>query len=474
METANPVIMWFRHNLRLTDNAALRAALRTKQPIIFVFIYDPEKTRSYGSASRWWLQNSLLSLANDIKRRGGRLHLFYGNTIETIEGICQETQADKIFSIQQFEPYEVDIENRLNEYCAKKYIELNLHSEYLLSEPKLAMNKAGQPYRVFTPFWRDRLGKIHLDKTRTAPRHLAGWSGQFSSSVQLKSLSLVSSKAKWADAFSQYWAPGEAGAQKAFKTFIKNALVGYKIKRDFPAESQTSRLSPYLHFGEISVSQVFNALKESLNQEDSACFLSEIGWREFSHHLLTHWPSMDKQALNTKFDPFPWKDDANHLKRWQQGQTGIPIVDAGMRELWETGWMHNRIRMVAASFLVKNLMIDWRWGEQWFWDTLVDANLANNTAGWQWVAGCGADAAPYFRIFNPVTQSQKFDPECHYLRKWVPEIAALPNKYIHAPWMAPQTILSEAGVELGRHYPFPIVDLKITRERALAAYKALP
>jgi deoxyribodipyrimidine photo-lyase len=354
-------------------------------------------------------------------------------------------------------------------------IEVKSFNASLLFEPSSTVKKDGTPYKVFTPFYQKGcLGKGSMPALpEAAPENPALIENKVLSLDDLQLLPEI----PWHEKLEKNWKPGEAGAQERLEEFLDNGLRNYKVGRDYPSRFNVSRLSPHLHFGEISPRQVWHDIKARMVvdrcERDGEHFLSELGWREFSYSLLYHFPDLPRANLQKKFDNFPWRYDDEALKCWQKGQTGYPIVDAGMRELWETGYMHNRVRMVVGSFLVKNLLLHWHQGEEWFWDTLVDADLANNSASWQWIAGCGADAAPYFRIFNPVTQGQKFDSEGTYVRRFVPEISKLPDKYLHSPWQAPKDVLERAGVKLGENYPAPIVDLPMSRERALSAFKTL-
>ncbi len=474
-----PVIVWFRHNLRLSDNSTIHAALKHGGPIIFTYVFDTSKDRTYGAASLWWLHHSLASLQQSLNDLGAELTILCGSTENELLNLARISNADTIVCGRQYEPYEVALEQRLRSACEKQDIALTRYAGYLQFEPEHIATLSGGPYKVFTPFWRRCKEHWHEATPIKPPKALPSHNMKDLQGIPLEALEaldLLPSQPNWAAGFHDYWQPGEQGAHQALKMFINDALNDYDAGRDRPGEQGTSRISAHLHFGELSPRQVFHALettKIELNQNDKARFSSEIGWREFCHHLLFHFPTLPTKAFNPKFSAFPWRRNAKVLRRWQQGQTGIPLIDAGMRELWHTGWMHNRVRMVVASFLVKNLNIPWQQGEQWFWDTLVDANLANNAAGWQWVAGSGADAAPYFRIFNPVTQGKKFDPQGEYIRRWVPELRDMPNKFLHAPWEAPKTILTQANLHLGKDYPLPIVDLKESREAALSAYRNL-
>jgi deoxyribodipyrimidine photo-lyase len=354
-------------------------------------------------------------------------------------------------------------------------LEVQSFNSALLFEPWTVANQEGKPFQVFTPFWRHCLGLNEPAPPQPAPDALPG-PARRPKSEPLAAFELEP-KIDWAAGLRAAWQPGEAGAQAALRCFLEAAFTGYAQQRNRPDLPGTSRLSPHLHFGEIGPRQVWHGLKAwaaRRGMADAAWrgsqFLAEVGWREFAHHLLFHFPHTPTEPLRPEFARFPWRRHPEGLRAWQRGRTGYPIVDAGMRELWATGWMHNRVRMITASFLVKDLLVDWREGARWFWDTLVDADLASNTLGWQWTAGCGADAAPYFRIFNPVSQGEKFDPQGDYVRRWAPELAGLPAEWIHQPWAAPPEVLARAGVELGRHYPAPVVNHAIAREVALEAW----
>ena len=389
--------------------------------------------------------------------------------------MAKETGADAVFWNRRYEPACIARDRKVEEALRAAGLHAESFNAALLYEPWTIQNKAGRPFQVFTPFWRTCLASAEPAEPLPAPRKLAAPPRQ-SASLPLAALELEP-KPDWAAGLRAAWHPGSAGAQAELRRFLRAGLLTYAEGRNRPDLVGTSRLSPHLHFGEISPRQVWQAVKRQAESQSIPAavwrkwqFLTELGWREFAHHLLFHFPHTPEQPLRPAFARFPWRKNAAWLRAWQRGQTGYPLVDAGMRELWATGWMHNRVRMVVASFLVKNLLVPWQEGARWFWDTLVDADLANNTLGWQWTAGCGADAAPFFRIFNPVSQGEKFDPQGNYVRRWVPELARLPDAWIHQPWQAPPAALTAAGVELGRTYPRPIVSHLVSREVALEAY----
>lgn len=470
---SNPIIAWFRQDLRLHDNPALNAAAQTNQPILPVYILDDKNSEQWkmGAASRWWLHHSLQQLNLSLDNN---LCLEAGDAKEVLQKLIDETKADSVYWNRCYEPWRIKRDSEIKKQLNSNGIEAKSFNGSLLYEPHTALKADGTPYKVFTPFYKKGcLAKpLQPNEPQAIPDNLNYFEHQ---SLSLEELDLMP-EIPWYRDMEEAWQPGEQGAQKRLHIFLENGVNDYKVGRNFPAQENISRLSPHLHFGEISPNQVWCESKtyiDAENQEDIECFHSELGWREFSNNLLYYFPDIPRQNLQKKFDAFPWRNDQAALQCWQQGQTGYPIVDAGMRELWQTGYMHNRVRMIVGSFLVKNLLLHWHHGEDWFWDTLLDADLANNSASWQWIAGCGADAAPYFRIFNPVTQGQKFDKEGVYVRQYVPEISALPDKFIHNPWEAGEDILSEAGITLGKTYPEPIVDLKESRERALAAFKQL-
>jgi deoxyribodipyrimidine photo-lyase len=469
-----PVIVWFRRDLRLADNAALTDAVKSGAPLLPVYIFDDETPGAFrlGGASRWWLHFSLEALDDSL---GGHLVLRRGPAPKVLEGLLDETGACAIHASKGYDPWDAALEESIAELCTEKGAALHLHPGPLLFAPAAIETGSGQPYRVSTPFWNACLAAPAPAAPLKAPKLEPFAKAE---SVSLESLGLLPAKPDWAGGLRATWEPGEAGARRRLAAFIDDGVAAYATSRDSFAPDATSRLSPHLHFGEISPNQVWHAVRHARDAapagtQGAEAFLRQIGWREFSHHLLHHFPAMGAAPLRPEFADFPWRSDEAALAVWQRGQTGYPIVDAAMRQLWRTGWMPNRTRMIVASFLVKHLLIPWQTGAAWFWDTLVDADLADNAAGWQWVAGCGADAAPYFRVFNPVLQGRKFDADGDYVRNWVPELARLPAPDIHTPWEAPDLILAQAGVALGDTYPRPIVDHAAARARALRAFDAI-
>lgn len=472
-----PAVVWFRNDLRLADNPALKAAAECGGPIMPVFIWAPEEEGEWapGAAARWWLHQSLTQLEGALVKLGARLIVRRGGSFDALKELVRQTGARRVFWNRRYEPAIVERDRRVEEQLRTCGCQVGIHEANLLTDPWTVRNKSGRPFQVFTAFWKSCLASMQAPEPLPAPRRLAAFSKPLTL-LPLRALDLEPGS-NWTSGLAAAWQPGEAGAALLLRRFCATKSAGYRLERDRPDRAGTSRLSPHLHFGEISPRQICQSLAHAApNTElrDDAwkdCqFFTEIGWREFAHHLLCHFPHIVTQPLRREFERFPWRDDGQRLTAWQRGQTGYPMVDAGMRELWATGWMPNRVRMVVASFLVKDLLIPWQKGARWFWDTLIDADLANNTLGWQWTAGCGADAAPFFRIFNPVSQGEKFDPQALYVRHWVPEIAQLPDRWIHQPWQAPASVRSEAGVELGRSYPFPIADHPTARRKALALF----
>ncbi len=470
-----PVIVWFRQDLRLEDNPALNGAARQGRPILPVYILDDDNAAEWrmGAASRWWLHQSLDSLNSSLD---GQLVMLKGDARELLPELAGKANAETVYWNRCYEPWAIARDTEIKEQLLEAAVSVKSFNGSLLFDPPSTNKPDGTPYRVFTPFYRRGCLENGILPRKPLSRPQGLQFQKDDSGLELDALELLP-QVDWYEEIADTWTPGEAGARKRLEDFLASGLKHYKDGRNRPDQAFVSRLSPHLHFGEISPNQAWYSVDDSGTGLDldaaSDCFLSELGWREFSYNLLYNQPELPTKNLQRKFDRFPWREDAEALDRWQRGRTGYPIVDAGMRELWRTGYMHNRVRMIVGSFLVKNLMLHWHHGERWFWDTLLDADLANNSASWQWIAGCGADAAPYFRIFNPVTQGKRFDPDGVYVRRYVPEIAGLPDKFLHAPWEAPAQTLDEAGVVLGDTYPTPVVDLKASRERALAAFKSL-
>jgi deoxyribodipyrimidine photo-lyase len=467
-----PVIMWFRRDLRLCDNAALIHS--SNSPIIPLFILDDKDPGNSGSASNWWLHKSLISLQKSLNKYGLNLVLRRGDPLKILKEIVESHKVSGLYWNRCYEPYTRDRDKKIKEFFTP-YIECKSFNASLLAEPWTLKTQAGTPYQVFTPYWKALKGLGNFGNPLPPPLTIKGFPGPIVSDV-LERWGLHPTHPDWSQEFKEVWTPGEDGANKSFSFFLENLIHTYGKERNLPHYAGTSKLSPHLRWGEISPRQIWHSiLTSSLGEpcEDTWIFLSEIAWREFSYYLLYYFPELPTKPLRKSFQAFPWVKDEIALHAWQKGMTGYPIIDAGMRQLWHTGWMHNRVRMLVASFLVKDLLIPWQEGASWFYDTLVDADLASNSASWQWVAGCGVDASPYFRIFNPVLQGKTFDSQGKYIRRWVPELISLPDKYIHTPWEAPLNILESAGIRLGHTYPFPIVDHKKAREQALDAFKAI-
>ena len=468
-----PAIVLFRRDLRVADNAALATAADRGAPVVALYVLDEQAKdlRAMGAASRWWLHHSLAALGRRLAEAGVALFLARGRTSEVVARAIAASQADCVLWNRRYHPSEAAIDAKLKAELRQKGITAQSFDGALLHEPSRLKTGSGGSYKVYTPFWKAMAEKVHVRDPIDPPGPVDGWWGELGG-LRLNDLNLLPGRPDWATGLRETWTPGEQGAQARLSEFIDHDLGSYERQRDFPSQFATSRLSPHLAFGEITPFQIFASLRGSKSSGTSK-FRSEIGWREFSYHLLFHNPDLAEENVRREFDAMSWRDDERALRAWQRGLTGYPIVDAGMRELWRTGWMHNRVRMIAASFLIKDLGIDWRYGEKWFWDTLVDADPANNPAGWQWVAGSGADAAPYFRIFNPVLQGEKFDPRGEYVRRHLPEISELPDRYIHRPWEAPASLLKGKNIELGKTYPNPIVDHGAARDRALIIYQSM-
>ena len=470
-------IVWFRRDLRLTDHSPLSAACATGGPVLPVFVWDPEADSRWapGAASLVWLHHSLDALAATLAARGSRLVLATGDTVRQLDALVRATGATSLHFNRRFEPAERALDARVAAHFSDR-LAIAAHDDGVLVPPPRLATGSGEPYRVFTPFWRRLKETYAPEPAQPAPAQLP-LPADAPAGVPLTALALLP-RVRWDEGLVAHWGIGEAAAAARLADFVAEAAEHYGERRDFPAVDGVSRLSPALHFGEISPHQAWRAVaaRASANglltvPEALQGWLRQIVWREFAQHLLHHFPATTDAPLRAEFERFPWVDDAAGLARWQRGETGFPIVDAGMRELWQTGSMHNRVRMIVASFLTKDLGVHWRAGAAWFWDTLVDADLANNTLGWQWTAGCGADAAPYFRVFNPTLQSAKFDPDGGYLRRWLPELAQLPTADLHEPAAAGALTLAAAGVTLGRTYPRPMLDHGAARLAALARLK---
>ena len=466
-------ICWFRSDLRLMDNPALFNAIKFGD-ILPVYIFDDVNSGEFtmGAASRWWLHHSLCFLNKSLD---GNLLVYKGDPIKILPEIIKKYSIDAVYWNRCYEPWQIKRDALIKQKLKELGLQVFSYNGSLLFEPWEVLKQDATPYKVFTYYYRKGCLKEAKEPRDPFSKPEKISFIEHKNSTDINDLQLLP-KISWLAKLESYWQIGEKAAHTRLDSFLESGLDGYKDGRNFPAKKNVSRLSPYLHFGEISPHYIWYKAHstQSLNHnEDVDAFCSELGWREFSHYLLYHFPELPNKNWNSKFDAFPWREDLTLLKAWQTGQTGIPIIDAGMRELWQTGYMHNRVRMIVASFLVKNLLLDWRLGAQWFFDCLVDADLANNSASWQWVAGCGADASPYFRIFNPVTQGKRFDATGEYTKRFVPELKNMPDKYLFNPWEAPDAVLKQAGIVLGSDYPKPIVDLKISRQRALVAFANL-
>ena len=455
-----PQIVWFRNDLRLADQAAVRAAAAAG-PVIAVFVLDDETPGRWrvGAAQRWWLHYSLTALAADLKAMGGRLILRRGRPAAVLGEIAAATGAAAVHALHHYEPWA-----KTQEHAVGAALPLNLYAGGYLAPPGAVTSGGGGRYRIFTPFWNALLKTMPPGAPQPAP--MIRFAPPLPSD-DLADWGLLPTRPDWSGGF-EVWTPGEAGAHAALDAFTAH-VADYDVGRNLPAKTLTSRLSPHLHHGEISPAQVWAALDGA---DGALPFLREIGWRDFAGNMVDQFADFADEPHRPAFGKFPFRDDPAGLAAWQHGRTGYPIVDAGMRQLWATGWMHNRVRMIVASFLVKHLLIDWREGERWFWDCLVDADLGNNAVGWQWVMGSGVDSSPFIRVFNPVAQRRKYDAAA-YVREWVPELAKLSDIAIHAPWETEPLILAAAGVRLGKTYPLPVVDHAAARARALAAFDTI-
>jgi deoxyribodipyrimidine photo-lyase len=472
--TEAPVVVLFRNDLRVADNRAFHSAAHSGKPVICLFVIDESASgpRPLGGARRWWLHHSLRALGGEIEARGGRLLLRRGDMASIVADIVSASGADTVVWNRRYVPAAIATDSDMKQSLRAKGVSVESFEGHLLHEPSRLKTGAGGPYKVYSPFWRALASEPEPRDPLPAPKSLRSFDGTLSSD-DLADWKLLPTAPDWAAGLRAEWTPGEEGARQRLDDFLSGPLAGYGDGRDIPGIASTSRLSPHLAHGEITPFQIWHALasrKIDAPGHDVEKFRKEIGWREFSYHLLFHNPELASANFNKAFDAFPWRPDKSAIEAWRRGLTGYPIVDAGMRELWSTGWMHNRVRMICASFLIKHLLQDWREGEAWFWDTLVDADPASNAASWQWVAGSGADAAPYFRIFNPILQGEKFDPDGAYVRRFLPELANLPDRHIHKPWEAPARVLSDAGVKLGENYPVAVIEHGRARDRAMRAY----
>ena len=466
-----PAIVWFRQDLRVADHAALTAACAGGRPVAPVYILDDESAGAWamGGASRWWLHHSLLSLRSALEGCGAGLVLRRGKAVEVLPALMQETGAGEVHAGVMHEPWARAVDQALAGVLPEGA--LRLHRTTTLFDLETIRTKTGGIYGVYTPFARSLRSRGELSPPDPAPRRLT--SARLPASERLEDWALLPVKPDWAGGMRETWQPGTEAAQSRLAAFVDNAVHGYDVGRNLPGQAGTSMLSPHLHWGEISPGQVWHGVMAGDGRSKGLdTYLGEILWREFAAYLLWHNPHLPEQPLRPRFAKLPTRTKPDELHAWERGRTGVPIVDAGLRQLWHLGWMHNRVRMIAASFLVKHLLLPWRAGENWFWDTLVDADLASNAASWQWIAGSGIDSQPFFRVFNPVSQGKKFDADGAYVRRWAPELAGMPDRWVHEPWAAPAAVLSKAGVELGRDYPRPIVDLSKGRQRALEAYRS--
>jgi len=472
-------IIWLRKDLRLTDHPGFQHAIDNNYQIIPIFIWDKSEHRwQDGAASQWWLHHALADLQKQIEVKGGSLliHIsdaaqYSGSFIAKFMEIVRSYKADAVYWGRRYEPEIIQRDTQLKTYLTDQGVEAKSFNTHLLLEPHKVKNKSGNHYKVFTPYWKNCLTMdiappVEINENQWQK---AQWI-DIESPCILEDLALMPD-IPWDRGLTEYWEPTREGGLERLREMVTSKASSYQQRRDLPAVDGTSQLSPYLQWGQISAREIYHAFKGSYNDNVEKGYLRQLFWREFSYHLLFHESHTPEKPLRPEYENFPWKKNDAYLTAWQKGQTGFPIVDAGMRQLWQTGWMHNRVRMIVGSLLVKHLLQDWRDGASWFWDTLVDADLANNTMGWQWIGGCGADASPYFRIFNPITQGEKFDPKGDYIRQYCPELKNVPDAYIHQPWEMPELEQAAAGVILGKDYPLPIISHQEGRQNALHAYE---
>jgi len=465
-------IHWFRLDLRLNDNPSINYLTSVVDKIIPIYIY--EDNIEIGEASKCWLEKSLENLHIDLSKLNSKLYVFRGNPKKIINNIISDNNISIVSWNRLYDKHSIERDKGIKSSLIKKSINCNSFNGYLLSEPWEIKNKSGSFFRVFTPFWKANFERLSNILEPQSSKKNIFYNEDINSSLTINELALNTPKKEWMNKILSNWDIGENAAKLKLKKFISNKLYNYGIGRDRPDTDFTSKMSPHLHFGEISPKTIFSkVINSSIDEDNKKKFLSEIGWRDFSYNLLFHYPEMTELPIQSKFTKFPWLKNKKSLMTWKQGNTGIPIVDAGMRQLYQMGWMHNRVRMIVGSFLTKNLLLHWKEGERWFNDTLVDADIGSNSAGWQWISGSGADASPYFRIFNPILQGKKFDPKGEYVKKFIPSLKKIPEKFIHSPWEMTIEQQKVYNFILGRDYPKPIVDLSDTRKRALAAFKKI-
>jgi deoxyribodipyrimidine photo-lyase len=465
-------IYWFRNDLRLEDNPAWKKAIESGCLVYPVFIHSPEEDADWalGGASMWWLHHALVDLHQQLSGKGLRLIIRSGNHETVLRDLVRELGITEVYWSKRYLPEQFQADDRLHTELVKDDIEVTACNSSLLREPWDICSGSGQPYRVYTPYMRAFRGSDEPQPVSSCGNPVVP--SDWPDSMEIQNLELLP-RLDWADGFRSFWNPTRAGGLERLRLFIRDGMGSYDEMRDIPAVEGTSRLSPYLHWGQLGPREVLAAIRGFPDSAGKETFYREIVWREFAYHVLFHNPETAMKPLQPSFNQFSWREDAADLEAWKKGLTGYPIVDAGMRQLWQTGWMHNRVRMIVASFLVKHLLLPWQEGAKWFWDTLVDADLASNSLGWQWAGGCGADAAPYFRVFNPIIQGKKFDPEGHYVRKYVPELRELPKRYIHTPWETPASLQQSLNLNIGDHYPAPIIEHGEGRNRALDAFQPL-
>lgn len=471
MKNESNALVLFDCDFRTKDNPAFFEACKNHQKILPLFIFDEKNKRKIGETSKWFLHFALENFAHELKKKYQlNLVLKKGDSLKILSEIFAQKKIDAIYFNKLVEPYNIKLQSQIKKLAKENSIEVFVFKSQMLFDPSEIKNGSGNYYKVFTPFWKECLRNSEkISEPLPEPKPTFS-----SAKLEIKNDDLkLLPKKNWAKKFEKIWEFDHKKTEEKLSNFIKNKIHNYRQARDIPALESTSKISPYLHFGIISARQIFFAVTKNQQNEGTKQFIAEIFWREFSHHLFFHFPQLSEKSFRAEFEKFPWQKNDEALQKWQKGQTGFPIVDAGMRELWQTGFMHNRVRMIVASFLIKDLLIDWREGEKWFWDCLVDANLANNCASWQWVAGSGADAAPYYRIFNPTLQGERFDEKGEYVKKWVPELENLPQKFIHSPWLADEEVLKKAGVKLGKNYPNRIVDHAKARDMAMMLFKSL-